>query len=186
LNKLSYKIEPSEFSNDHQVRLFVDESDILGDEQLGLDPIDFSRFVKSDNSGNVLLGRCDCGCIGCDDVVAQVTIGDQTVTWVLLGKTFYFDRDAYESAVGGIALDHSWEDTGRRVERILTEQIHADARWVNDHTRFDWVSTRISGSQLTYSFTIDGQQITFSTGWDGKTEDSAIDANRRVLYERFS
>ena len=186
MNKLSYKIAPSEFSNDHQVRLLVDESDILGDEQLGLDPIDFSRFVGSETSGNVLIGRCDCGCIGCDDIAAQVTIGDHTVTWFLLGKTYHFDRGAYETTIGGIVFDHSWEDIGRRVERILTERIHADTRWVKGHTRFDWVSTRCSRHQLTYSFTINGQQITFSTGWDGQTEDSAIDANKRILYERFS
>ena len=160
MNSLAYKIEPAEFSNDHQVRLLVDGADVLGTDYLGLDPIDFMRIVGPETAGSVLVGRCDCGCIGCDDVAAQVKLDDHEVTWLLRGKTYRFEIAAYKSTLGGVASDHAWEDIGRRVERILTERVHAD-------TRFDWVSTRCSRHQLTYSFTIDGQQITFSTGWDG-------------------
>jgi len=186
LNRLTYKIEPAEFSNDHQVRLLINGVDVLGANHLGLDPIDFLRVVGPEMSGSVLVGRCDCGCIGCGDLAAQVILGDYEVTWLLLGKTYRFEIEAYKLMLGGLASDHAWEDIGRRVERILTERVHADTRWVTKDTRFDWVSTRCSRHQLTYSFTIDGEQVTFSTGWDGQTEESAISANNRVLFERFS
>ncbi|MCD9149884.1 hypothetical protein [Pseudophaeobacter flagellatus] len=186
MNTLTYKVKPSESSNDHEVRLLVDGADVLGDAYLGLDPVDFRRSVGPETSDSVLVGRCQCGCVGCDDVAAQVTFGDHEVTWLLLGKTYRFAIDAYKSILEGFASDHTWEDIGRRVERILTERVRSDARWVAKNTRFDWVSTRCSQRQLTYSFTIDGQQITFSTGWDGQTEESAIVANSRVLFERYS
>lgn len=185
LNQLNYQIVHSPCSNDHQVRLIVDGTDILGEKRLGLDPLDFDRFVQPESSGDVLVGRCDCGCIGCDDVKANVQFEERSVIWSLLGKVYHFEIGAYTTIFRNLTSDHSWEDIGRRVERILTERVQADTRWVRDQTQFDWVSTRCSRNKLTYSFTIDGQQTTFSTGWDGQTEDDAIAANGRLLHERF-
>jgi len=186
LNELSYKIEPSEFSNDHEVRLLVDGDDVLGPDQLGLDPIDFLAFVRPDMAGRVLVGRCDCGCIGCSDIFAEVQLADHHAIWQLSGRTYHFEVASYKSTLTDIASDHSWEDIGRRVERILTERIRVDDRWVTEDTHFDWVSTRCSRHQLTYSFTIAGQQVTFVTGWDAQTEADAIAAHDRLFFERFA
>jgi len=186
LNQLSYKIEPSEFSNDHEVRLLVDGEDILGPEQLGLDPIDFLQFVRPDISGRVLVGRCDCGCIGCSDLFAEVQFVDHHVVWQLSGRTYQFEVTSYKSTLTDVASDQSWEDIGRRVERILSERVRIDDRLGTEATHFDWVSTRCSPHQLTYSFSTAGQQVTFSTGWDAKTEADAIAAHDRLFLERFS
>ena len=148
--------------------------------------MDFIRFVRPEFSGDVLVGRCDCGCIGCDEVRAKVRIEERSVIWSLLGKVYHFEIDAYIATLGNLASDHSWEDIGRRVERILTERVQKDTRWVREQTQFDWVSTRCSRNQLTYSFTIDGQQVTFSTGWGGQTEEDAIAAQSRLFHDRFN
>ncbi|MEP4038540.1 hypothetical protein [Pseudophaeobacter sp.] len=186
MNHLTYKIGPAECSNDHEVRLLVDGADVLGADHLGLDPIEFFRFVRPDMAGRVLVGRCGCGCIGCSDVFAEVTIADRHARWQLFNMTYHFEIAAYRSTLAGVASDHSWEDIGRRVERILTERIRDDNRWATEDTHFDWVSTRCSRHQLTYSFSIGGQQVTFATGWDGQTETDAIAAHDRLFFERFA
>lgn len=185
LNQLDYQVMPSPDSNDHEVRLIVDGVDILGDTRLGLDPLDFMRFVRSDASGDVLVGRCACGCIGCDDVTAKVKFDDLTVQWHLLGHTYYFECNAYKDTLSEVVADHSWEDVGRRVERLITEHVEADQRWRDGQSNFDWVSTRCSSHQLTYSFTRNGEQIIFSTGWDGRTEQDALTAHSRLFHEKF-
>jgi hypothetical protein len=185
LNQLDYQILLSPDSNDHEVRLIVDGVDILGDTQLGLDPLDFIRQVHSDASGNVVVGRCVCGCIGCDDVIAKVRFDELYVQWDLLGNAYRFESNAYRTTLKEIAVDHSWEDIGRRVERLVTAYVKADQRWRDGQSNFDWVSTRCSSHQLTYSFTRNGAQIIFSTGWDGRTEQDALTAHNRLFHEKF-
>ena len=137
-------------------------------------------------SGRVLVGRCDCGCIGCSDVFAEVQFVEHQVVWQLSDKTYLFEIAPYKSTLIEAASDHSWEDIGRRVERILSERVRVDDRWVTEDTHFDWVSTRCSPNQLTYSFTTAGQQATFSTGWDAETEADAIMAHDRLFFEKFA
>ncbi|MCP9482685.1 hypothetical protein NNA36_12010 [Shimia sp. CNT1-13L.2] len=186
MNQLSYQIGSSVFSNDHEVRVLIDGDDVLGPDYLGLDPVDFLEFVKPDKVGLMLVGRCDCGCIGCCDVFADVTLADHQVTWKLSGQTYQFEISAYKSTLSAIAFDHSWEDINRRVERILTERIQIDDRWAKDDVHFNWVSTRCSRHQLTYSFTISGEQVTFATGWDSQTEADAIAAHDRLFLKKFT
>jgi hypothetical protein len=38
MNKLSFKILPCRESNDSEIRILIDDEDILGDDYLGLDP----------------------------------------------------------------------------------------------------------------------------------------------------
>lgn len=185
LNQLDYQIVPSPDSNDHEVRLIVDGVDILGDTRLGLDPLDFIRRVHSDASGNVVVGRCACGCIGCDDVIAKVRFDELSVQWGLLGNAYRFESNAYKTTLKEIAVDHSWEDIGRRVERLITETVEADQRWRGRKLDFDWVSTRCSRHQLTYSFRRNREQVIFSTGWDGSTEHDALAAHNRLFHEKF-
>lgn len=185
LNRLDYEILPSPETNDHEVRLIVDSVDILGETRLGLDPLDFVRFIHPETSGDVLVGRCACGCIGCDDVTAKVRFDDLSVQWHLLGNVYHFENNAYKATLNEIATDHSWEDIGRRVERLITKIIGADRRWQDGQRSFDWVSTRCSSHQLTYSFTQNGEQVIFSTGWDSSTEQDALTAHNRLFHEKF-
>jgi len=185
MNKLSFQIQKAEFSNDHEVHPIVDGRDIIGDDYLGLDPPDLVRELTPSAYGSILIGRCECGCIGCDDVFVDVSSNTKNVTWSTKGKAFEFRISDYSTALKALADDHSWEDVGRRVERLIAERVRMDKRWASDGTRFDWVSTRVAPFQLTYSFTTNGEQRLFETGWDGCDEGNAMRAHSRLFHERF-
>jgi hypothetical protein len=41
VNKLSFKILPSPSTNDHELRILIDDQDFLGKDYLGIDPPSF-------------------------------------------------------------------------------------------------------------------------------------------------
>src|SRR5689334_21136408 len=122
MNVLSLNIIPSPISNDHQVRLLIDNEDWLGDEFLGVDPTDFFD-QKSFVEGLLLVGRCDCGVLGCENVLIDVTSTNDTVHWkVRSGQEradLEFALDAYSEMLERARNDFSWEDANRRTERVI-------------------------------------------------------------------
>jgi hypothetical protein len=79
MNTLDFEITPSPYSNDHQIRFFVDGEDWLSDNYLGIDPPEFFAKNNLQSDGQLLMGRCDCGCIGCDDYLVNVERSDSKV-----------------------------------------------------------------------------------------------------------
>ncbi|WP_027003097.1 hypothetical protein [Hugenholtzia roseola] len=95
MNTLTFKILPSEVSNDRQVRIEIDGQDLLGSGFLGIDPSRFFRQKNLFRGGEILIGRCDCGFEGCCDYVADVEISENKVIWNIKTKRFEFDEYEY-------------------------------------------------------------------------------------------
>lgn len=165
MNTIELKSVPSPTSNDHQTRVFVDGEDWLGDDFLGLDPPDFFKQKELVIGGKVLVGRCDCGCLGCCDHEVYVKLKDDVVIWKSeYGYILAFDKAAYLEEIETKALDYSWEDQGRTAERILQGIFEGSV--IENGYCFDWVSTRCSKNKITLSFSNNGVQSLKEFDWD--------------------
>lgn len=86
MNNLTFKILPSEQSNDHQVRILIDNDDILrviDSTAIGIDPVVFFSQKSLWPGGELLIGRCGCGCTGCGDETLTVQRKKENVIWLL-------------------------------------------------------------------------------------------------------
>ncbi len=186
MNTLSFNILPSDESNDHEVRILIDGSDILGKYYLGIDPHEFFGQHNLLTTGLLLIGRCSCGVIGCDDYSVYVTVFADKVTWANKnGLKLEFDKSVYEKAISSAKTDFSWESMERRVER-LTNDILKDSM-TGDGYKFDWSSTRIREKVIRISYSKEGLQKIFEYTWDGQTVESAIrEANNFIAQSQLN
>lgn len=182
MNTLSFKILPTDESHDHEVRVLIDNSDILGQDHLGIDPPEFFGQQNLITDGQILIGRCSCGVVGCDDYSVSVNIFGDKITWTdSSGLNLEFDKSAYVNNISNAQSDHSWENKERRVER-LTLDILKNTKTISDY-KFDWTSARIKENVITVSYSKDGQQKLFEYNWDGQTDQSAVTGANRFLTQ---
>lgn len=181
MNVLAFDIKPSPESNDHQIRIIIDGIDWLSTEHLGIDPPEFFDQKTLFEDGNLLVGRCGCGCVGCDDVRVDVSFSDDEVIWAIEpDNKLSFDKRGYLTLLKEAKIDFSWEDLGRKVERLVS--IIFNQKIVENKYSFDWASTRIEPNIVKLSFSKDGEQKLYQFGWDGETIDSAIE-NAKSFYQ---
>ena len=110
MNTIRFEIHPSKESNDHQVRIIIDNSDFPGDDYLGIDPPQFFAQKKYFKTGELLIGRCTCGCVECGDYIVQVSTTDNIIIWSdSTGRKMEFDKSAYENVIYA-AKNDCWED----------------------------------------------------------------------------
>ena len=96
MRTITLRIEPSPTSNDHQVRIQIDGHDWLGENYLGIDPPRFFSQSTLTTGGSAIVGRCECGTMGCDDRIADIVIESDEVTWNINKEyTLHFDKAAY-------------------------------------------------------------------------------------------
>src|SRR6476659_3666038 len=81
MNKISFNILSCPESNDHEMRIIIDNEDFLGIDYLGIDPHVFFSRDNFDKNGELMIGRCTCGCEGCSDYPVTVSINDSTISW---------------------------------------------------------------------------------------------------------
>jgi len=106
-------LESSE-SNDHEVRVIINGEDWLGGNRLGIDPPQLTNQLVSIPSGELLVGRCHCGCVGCDDFYVEVRQGAEVTEWhPPSGKIVRFRTEDYLQRLDALNRNHSWEPTGR-------------------------------------------------------------------------
>jgi hypothetical protein len=182
MNTISFKILPTDESHDHELRILIDDSDILGKDHLGIDPPEFFEQNSLMTTGQLLIGRCSCGVVGCDDYPVDVNIYDNKITWTnKTGLNLEFDKSDYIKAITNARADHSWESKERRVER-LTTNVLKNTKTINDY-KFDWTSARIKENAITVSYSKDGQQNLFEFSWDGQTDQNAVSGANLFLTQ---
>lgn len=150
---LRLAVVASPTSNDHSVLCLVDGVDLVAQlGGLGLDPADFFKEPPGATPGQAAreyrLGRCECGVLGCGDVLAQVHRDQDRVTWMVGTNKFVFDAAQYDGELARAASDHSWETPQRTAERLVRERVPAE------HLRerglvFEWASGRASPGKFT-------------------------------------
>lgn len=169
MNTVSFKILPCPESNDHEIRILIDEEDILGEDYLGLDPPAFFNQTNFDQNGELMVGRCSCGCEGCCDFPVTVQVQDNIIQWTNNnGLKLKFDKEKYLNAINSARIDFTWEDINRKVERLTTNILKNSE--TKSGYRFDWASARIKPQNITLSYSKNGDQKLFDISWDGQTE----------------
>lgn len=175
MNTLAFEIMPSQISNDHQVRIWIDGTDWLGNGSLGIDPSHFFSQSSLAAGGELLVGRCECGCEGCDDVCVHVRREEHEVLWTNDNELrLRFDRENYDSAIKAAREDLSWEDTKRTAERLVSE-VFVGVSLCDGYT-FDWASARIRDGVMTLSFTKSGMQKLLKFPWNGRSPQDALNS----------
>lgn len=178
MNTLTFEINPSPTSNDHEVRILVDGEDWLGDDYLGIDPPHFFAQQSLTSTGELLVGRCACGCEGCDDVWVDMSRNDHEVLWRnAKGLRLHFDRQEYDKLIASAREDFSWEDTNRTAERLVS-RLFVGVSIDNGYT-LDWASARCLAGMMTLSFSKSGTQKLFEFGWDGRSAKDALAGAKR-------
>ena len=182
MNKLTFKILPSPESNDHEIRILIDGEDFLGGDYLGLDPPAFFSQENFDKNGELMIGRCTCGCEGCSDFPITVVANENTISWTNnYGLNLLFDKTEYKSSITNAQNDHSWEDIKRKVERLTTDILkHSQTK---DKYIFNWASARINERQINLSYSKNGEQKLFGIVWDGKTDNNVKKNAEEFLRE---
>jgi hypothetical protein len=183
MNTLAFEIKPSPSSNDHEARVRIDGSDWLGQEYLGFDPPRLFSQASLADGGRLLIGRCECGCEGCDDVWVDVLREGQEVLWTnAKGLRLHFDRQEYDRVVASAREDVSWEDTKRTAERLVSAVF--SKLLLEGGYAFDWASARVHEGVMSLSFRKSGTQKLFEFSWDGQSPEDTLAGARRSYKER--
>jgi hypothetical protein len=184
VNTLAFEIMPSPSSKDHQARIRIDGTDWLGKDYLGLDPPHLFRQSSLTGGGELLVGRCACGCEGCDDVLVHVVRQGQEVLWEnTKGLRLRFEKEQYDRVVSATREDFSWEDTKRTAERLVAEVF--EGVQLDGSYSFDWASARVHEGMMTLSFSNRGRQKLLEFPWDGRSAQDALGRARRFYTERI-
>lgn len=181
-NRIAIEVFSSPASNDHQARLVVDGKDWLGSQWLGLDPPDLEHQLSM--KGRIIVGRCECGALGCGDVIVDVRRTGQIVEWSgPAANRLLFEAVQYDQELRRFREDRSWETIGRRVEREVQRVFrHATT---NDGFRFAWASTRIAAGMVHLCFMRKLEQRLISFEWDDAIPESALAQARLMYREQF-
>jgi hypothetical protein len=154
---LQILVRPSPQTNDHEVVLLGGGQDLVarfGVGAMGLDPDDLLVEpcpLIAKGSDECLIGRCDCGVIGCGDVRVRIVFGDDVVSWsgVYVERApVHFDLKAYEIEVGRALHDHSWETPDRTVSRLIASGVDREVL-ARAGLKFSWASGRSNPGSMT-------------------------------------
>jgi hypothetical protein len=126
-----------EHCGDHEIRVQVDGKDLLDDvddEMLGLDPPDFFELAKTQNEGELIVGRCSCGVLECGSASVSVIRAGEEVAWQVPDRygapkyTLVFNSTDYDRAFELAAQDKGWETIERTAERLISQLDFAVAK----------------------------------------------------------
>lgn len=180
INTLSFVACDSPETNDHQVRPYIDGHDWLGDDHLGLDPPKFFRQQSLRSTGDLIVGRCECGVGGCDDRTVVVERDASFVYWRTdSGSDVQFAETEYIVELDRAFNDYTWESVGRTAERLVDAALSGVTN--SNGFVFRWSSTRIRPDTLTLCFERNGDQQLADLPWSGNADGEVISAALRSI-----
>jgi hypothetical protein len=189
MNTLSFTFGPADEWNDHevQVRILIDGVDVLkrvDDSALGLDPDDFFAQPGLLASGDLLIGRCSCGSLGCDDEWVQAVHEGGVISWhsahpCISGVSFH--RPDFLSAIAQARADTRWETVERTAERrVRGLDFSAFGR---KGMTFEWASGRRDKANLILCFRREGKQEFLEVKWDHRDPAEAERAVKQLIRD---
>ena len=183
--RLTIAVEASTGTNDHQARLLIDGKDWLGPEFSGLDPPMLRNELLGKGVGSLIVGRCWCGSLGCQEVKVEVTRTERSVQWSALGATLLrFSPAQYDAEVTRFAQDTSWETVGRTVEREAEHIFRGTT--ISGGLAFEWASTRLQEGVVHLRFSKGCRHKLLKFRWDGASVADAINRAKLFRAERLS
>ena len=161
-------VRPSAETNDHEVRLFGDDADLvnlfsMGVEMIGLDPDSIltsaSQLHATEKPHTAMIARCTCGQIGCGNVCVDVSRSGGMVEWTSSADArpkiiARFPAESYDRELQRAIDDKSWETPDRTAARLLSECIDAAALARHGLT-FEWASALLRPDTFTVSLRLD-------------------------------
>lgn len=186
VSDLAFSFSASPETNDDQVRILVDGNDLIesfGFGGLGVDPPEFfAQQTALREGGSLLIGRCQCGVVGCGDMRVRVEVSGVRVLWCLpQGRSYVFRRERYLDAIATAAASTDWETPQRQAERLVSMQDFTSMQEIG--YRFQWASARIGSGKLVLSFDFTGTQRLFEIGWNQSGPEDAARQVRRWIKE---
>ena len=131
--ELRVSVRASPETNDHEVCLFGDGQDLVdrfGDKSIGLDPDDILNtpcpLDASELERECVIGRCDCGVLGCGDVRVRIRIQGELVVWSPSWgprDPVCFAANQYRAEIERALADHTWETPERTASRLIACRI---------------------------------------------------------------
>ena len=173
LETLRISVQPSPSSNDHEVMLWVENDNLLSrfdGDAMGLDPDDIlvtpCPLLPSDRPRTVLIGRCDCGVIGCGDAEVTIARDGDVVSWTTDVRTIgvRFDAAQYIGEIERALADRSWETPERTAAWLIAASIDR-AHLARAGLTFTWASGRARSHVMTVALTASGYQILVRVPW---------------------
>ncbi len=156
LVNLLIAVRPAPETNDHEVVLVAGDQNLVerfATGSMGLDPDDLLKepcALLVDGSSECLIGRCDCGVLGCGDVRIALSVQTDVVIWADINeprRAIQFDRKLYQAEVSRSLADFSWETPGRRTERLIRNGIDRQ-RLASFGFEFSWPRLALPSARL--------------------------------------
>jgi hypothetical protein len=183
-NILTIAVKPASETNEDQARLSIDGKDWLGPEFAGLDPPMLEAELLGKRIGTLLVGRCWCGMIGCQDVKVEVTRTERCVRWTRPGEhVARFNPAQYDAEVARFAGDRSWESVERAAAREIEHIFRGTT--IKGGFEFSGVSTRTRRGFVHLSFRKGYAHKLLKFRWDGASVSGAIERAKLFRAERF-
>lgn len=191
LETLSISVRPWPETNDHEVLLRSEEGDLIdrfSDGMIGLDPDDIlvepCPLLPGDKPRTTLIGRCDCGVVGCGSVEVTISTDGRTVSWTTKERTVgvRFDARQYTAEVQRALSDFSWESVDRTAARLISGSVDRDGL-ADAGLKFAWASGRVAKDTMTIALEYkDGpHQILVHVPWQGEAAQAIAQACCRLL-----
>jgi hypothetical protein len=144
------------------VRPVIDGVDLLrdlADDSLGIDPPQFFQQPALGRRGNLLIGRCSCGDVGCGAVRVDVAVANGRVTWQFgTERAYHFELQQYLECFEGASLNTTWESIGRNcgTTGVVDRFCEADGTWIPIRVGFYPYNSRL-------------RYLVLLEGWDATT-----------------
>ena len=182
-NTLTIAVKPPSGTNELQARPLIDGKDWLGPEVAGLDPAMLEAELLGKSVGSLIVGRCWCGMIGCNDVKVEVARNKAYVHWSRSNGTgLVFIAARYDAELARFAQDKSWEP----LERIVSREIEDLFRGTNIRRGFEFHSASTSSREVHLVFRKGERHKTLKFRWDGASLSNAVSQARLFREERLS
>ncbi|HYD38437.1 MAG TPA: hypothetical protein VEA60_12535 [Allosphingosinicella sp.] len=184
-NRLTIAVLAASETNEDQARLLIDGKDWLGPEVAGLDPPMLAAELLGKRVGTLIVGRCWCGIMGCNDVKVEVIRNKSYVHWSVPDATsFSFVAAQYDAEVARFAQDRSWESLERTAAREIEHILRGTT--IRGGFEFEWASTRERDGLVRLAFRKGRRQRFLKFRWDGASVEDAINRARLFRAERLS
>lgn len=183
------EVRPSPGTNDHEVRLFGDDVDLLSrlPENLGMDPDrilgEMSPLRASEVPHRATVARCGCGEVGCGSAEVEIVRREDLVVWTPDARDSYsFSAAAYDAEVERAIHDTTWETPDRTAARLCALGVNRKTL-AESGLEFRWASGRVRAGCFTVSLQRDpgAHQVLVHLPWRDESPREIADAMSDLL-----
>jgi hypothetical protein len=191
-------VRASPETNDHEVRFFGDDEDIIAlrwNDMIGLDPDDIllppCPLNATAEPHRATIARCNCGVVGCGSIDVEVKRSSESVDWTWGNanskKGIRFVARNYDAEVERALTDTSWETPDRTAAKLLAARVDRSAL-ARHGLSFAWASGRVRKGAFSVALNLEPgpYQILVHLAWNGESPETIAPKFAGLLGERPS